>query len=100
MSVNGNVFGSVSPEALRTWVTGTYSSIETFTNNTEIIAYCQTLDDKKTCEEQRGYCLHDDGSMELIKDSSSNVVLCKWTGTETAGSCSAAPSDLCSSSSN
>lgn len=102
MSVNGNVFGSVSPDALRTWVTGTYSSIETFTNETEIIAYCQTLDDKSTCEQrgQRGYCLHDNGSMELIKDSSGNVVLCQWNGTETAGSCTAVASNLCSSSSN
>ena len=83
MSVNGNVFGSVSPEALRTWVTGTYSTIETYTANADMDLACNMITDEEECRALQGYCLNNNGS------STAMGRICIWTpGTGTSsGTC-------------
>ena len=79
MSVNGNVFGSVSPETLRTWVTGTYSTIETYTANADMDLACNTITDEEECRALQGYCLNNNGRSTALGR------ICTWTsGTSTS----------------
>ena len=70
MSVNGNVFGSVSPNVLKTWVTGTYASLETVSNNDEIEAVCNAITDQDEISGVKVYCTT---SHSILSD------VCSWS---------------------
>lgn len=83
MSVNGNIFGSVSPDELRTWVTGTYSAIETVSSTDEWDNYCHSLvSDGESCNTAKVYYLNN-GAGTLTTSA------CRYTAASetTAASC-------------
>lgn len=55
MSVNGNIYGSVTPTELQTWVTGTYSALESIDqgDTTSIEALCSSITEPETCNATR-----------------------------------------------
>lgn len=72
MSVNGNIFGSVTPSVLRDWVTGNYTSLETYDSNTNIDYDCAQITDETECGSQRGYCVSSTGAISQLSP------LCSW----------------------
>ena len=76
MSVNGNVFGAISPNALKTWVTGTYASIETVSSNDEINAVCNNVTDQTDIASTKVYCAV---SQRILTSA------CEWDNTNSRG---------------
>lgn len=76
MSVNGNVFGAISPNALKTWVTGTYASIETVSSNDEINAVCNNVTDQTDIASTKVYCTV---SQRILTGA------CEWDNTNSRG---------------
>lgn len=49
MSVNGNMYGAIAPDTLKTWVTGTYGNIETIEDTAGISTVCSQITDQAEC---------------------------------------------------
>ena len=92
MSVNGNVYGSIQPEALRTWVTGIYSSIEIYQSTEAIDQACSVLTEESDCKAARGYC--DNGNS--VTALNNGGAMCQWN----SGTCSTASGVACTAASN
>ena len=75
LSVNGNIYGSVTPAVLQSWVTGNYGSVETYTSTNEIINDCAQITDPTECGQKWGYCLSSNGSPRTTLSAG----MCTWT---------------------
>lgn len=75
LSVNGNIYGSVTPAVLQSWVTGNYGSVETYTSTNEIINDCAQITDATECGQKWGYCLSSNGSTRTTLSAG----MCTWT---------------------
>ena len=75
MSVNGNIYGSVTPALLLNWVTGNYTSLEIFRTSQAISDSCALLTDETDCKAARGYC--DTGS--TVSAINNGGAICTWT---------------------
>ena len=89
MSVNGNIYGLVTPTVLQNWVTGNYTSLEIYRNTTNISYTCEAITDEAECKAVRGYC--DNGSS--ISPLNNGGSICTWTWTNSSdhskgGTCS------------
>jgi len=62
LSVNGNVYGSVSPAVLQNWVTGNYSDVDMFESNDDIEYACNQNTTQEECIAQQGYCVANSGT--------------------------------------
>lgn len=96
MSVNGNIYGSVTPAALQNWVTGNYTSLEIYQNNQSISYTCGTLTEESDCKAARGYC--DTGS--TVTALNNGGAICQWTWNNASdhsqgGTCSKNSSTSC-----
>ena len=98
MSVNGNVYGEVKPEALREWVTGIYSNVETYVSTDEITNSCAQITDQTECGQKWGYCMSGNTTSIITAGS-----LCTWTSDTThpnGGTCTGTATCGSSSSSS
>ena len=81
MSINGNIYGSVNPTAMQTWVTGTYSAIESVSTQADLDAVCANITDQDTCEAAKVYVVSCTGNTSTLQANA-----CKYN--TTPGSCS------------
>ncbi len=72
LSVNGNIYGTVSSPTLQNWVAGNYGSLETLNSDTEVRSFCSTFTEEEDCDSARAYCVVS-GTGKL----GTNV--CKWS---------------------
>lgn len=72
LSVNGNVFGSVSSSVVKDWVSGNYGNIEVYETYSALNALCSNITDKDECTGTKAYCAKTDGSLTHIDQ------LCTW----------------------
>lgn len=89
MSVNGNIYGSVTPTVLQNWVTGNYTSLEIYRNTTNITYTCEAITDEAECKAVRGYC-DNESSISPLNNGGS---ICTWAWTDSSdhskgGTCS------------
>lgn len=81
MSINGNIYGSVTPTELQTWVTGTYSAIESVSTQADLDAVCANITDQDTCDNAKVYVVSCTGNTSTLTQS-----VCRYSGTP--GTCS------------
>ncbi len=94
MSVNGNIYGSVTPTLLLNWVTGNYGSVETYTSAAEITNDCAQITDATECGQKWGYCLSSNGSTRTTLSAG----MCVWTtnsNSPNGGTCTKASGVSC-----
>ena len=73
LSVNGNIFGSVTPATLKTWVTGTYGSLESVEDSTQWEAACNGVEKSDCDSTTKVYCVDpSSGTGNIITNA------CEW----------------------
>jgi len=73
LSVNGNVFGSVSSTVVKDWVSGNYGNIEVYDKYSPMAALCRSITDRDECVGTKAYCSTTSGSLNYISQ------LCSWS---------------------
>lgn len=72
LSVNGNIYGSVSSSVLKDWVSGNYGNLEVYETFSAMSTTCSNITDRDECVGTKAYCAKTDGSLTHIDQ------LCTW----------------------
>ena len=87
LSVNGNIFGSITNSALQSWVTGNYGNLEIVDSLAQVTAVCAQYSSQADCENNiRMYCMPASGSGNTPSIVSN---ACVWSAgsNSTSGNC-------------